>query len=205
MNRVSLGLPWRLSIPQMRARRMLTFTFHLPLVGWWALFLGTVAFGCLLNVYKTYLIAESRLQLVRIEQEYTQQQQLNTELLFRIGEEADLNYVYYWAVRNGFEPQTQTLWLQSGPSHTVSSPPETATGIQGEAPPSADERIQHVSQQLELLVIRGREQLAYWTQQLNTFLTMPSELQDGPPSPVPQGERRPFWQRLFDSANLTGP
>ncbi len=212
MNRVflrSTGLPWqRLQnpVPQTRTRRMMAFTFNLPLVGWWAVFLGTIAFGCLLNVYKTYRIAESRIQLARIELEYTRQQQINTELLYRIGEEVDLNQVYFWAVKSKFIPQHQTIWLNpSPPLATTLAPVQSSPQGRRDAPPSADERIQTVSKHIDILGIGLQEQLMEWVKQLEAFSLMPPEIHEVPPPLPPEDETRSFWQRLLDSANVASP
>lgn len=201
------GLPLqrlRNPVARMRTRQMLALTFNLPLVGWWAVFLGTIAFGCLLNVYKTYRIAETRLQLARIEEQYTQQQQINTELLYRIGEEVDLNQVYIWAIRQGFIPRQQTVWLNPEPGLVVSAA-AVPSGDWGDGLPSPDERIQTVSKHVEILGLGVREQLMEMAQQLGSFSIMPPDILDPPLSVPREDEARTWWQRLLDSANAGNP
>ncbi len=202
------GLPLqRLRKPatQLRTRRPLTLAFNLPLVGWWAVFLGIIAFGCLLNVYKTYRIAETRLQLARIEVEYTRQQQINTELLYRIGEEGDLAQVYVWARQHNFVPQPQTVWLNPAPVPMVSSHTVTPDGKPGTDIPTPGERIQTMSEYVEILGLSLQERLLEWSLALDSFTLMPPDILEPLPAVAQEDESRSWWERLLDSANAGIP
>ncbi len=118
--------PWLDPAARMRHRlqawqQSLLFPIRLPLVLWWAVGLGVVAFGSFLNIYMSSRIADARLQLVRLDQDQTLQEEINAELLFRIGQEADLNHIAIWAQNQGFKYRTELLWLDLDAS-SVSAP-----------------------------------------------------------------------------------
>lgn len=92
-------------------QQSLYFPLRLPLVLWWAVLLVTVAFGSFLNVHMSSRISDARLQLARLEDDLTTQEEINSELLFRIGQEIDLNHVAIWAQNHGFQYRSEMLWL----------------------------------------------------------------------------------------------
>lgn len=110
--------PWR------NWQQSLNFPIRLPLVLWWAVLLGTVAFGSFLNVYMSARISDARLQLARFEEDLTRQGEINSELLFRIGQEVDLKHISIWAQNQGFRYLNEMLWLdqEAKPLSPVTNP-----------------------------------------------------------------------------------
>lgn len=162
-----------------RARRATAFTFHLPLVVWWIVLIGTVTFGLFLNVYMSYRIAAGQLQLDRLAQDYNRREEINTELLYRIGQETDLNRIALWARNHNYIHQTDVLWLEPIAPYRAFDPvrpvsPEPAP----EALRSSTDRITETSSWFQRFRFRLRTQVTQLRTQLQGFTPLPPDAYD---------------------------
>ncbi len=92
-------------------RSSVAFSDRVPVAGWWGMFIVVVTFGAMANVYMSFRIDQARLQLARMEQASAHQEQINTELLRRIGDEEDLNPIGLWAIGQGLQPDAEPIWM----------------------------------------------------------------------------------------------
>ena len=92
-------------------RRSVAFSDRVPVAGWWGMFIVVVTFGAMANVYMSFRIDQARLQLAQLEQASALQEQINAELLRRIGDEEDLNQIGLWAIGHGLQPDAEPIWM----------------------------------------------------------------------------------------------
>ena len=92
-------------------RSSVAFSDRVPVAGWWGMFIVVVTFGAMANVYMSFRVDQARLQLAQLEQASTLQEQINAELLRRIGNEADLDQIGLWAIGQGLQPATEPIWM----------------------------------------------------------------------------------------------
>ncbi len=92
-------------------RSSIAFSDRVPVAGWWGMFIVVVTFGAMANVYMSFRIDQVRLQLAQLEQASALQEQINAELLRRIGDEEDLNQIGLWAIGQGLQPDTEPIWM----------------------------------------------------------------------------------------------
>lgn len=92
-------------------RSSIAFSDRVPVAGWWGMFIVVVTFGAMANVYMSYRIDQTRLQLAQLEQAGALQEQINAELLRRIGDEEDLDHIGLWAIGQGLQPDAEPIWM----------------------------------------------------------------------------------------------
>ena len=92
-------------------RSSIAFSDRVPVAGWWGMFIVVVTFGAMANVYMSFRIDQARLQLAQLEQASALQEQINAELLRRIGDEEDLNQIGLWAIGQGLQPDAEPIWM----------------------------------------------------------------------------------------------
>ena len=92
-------------------RSSVAFSDRVPVAGWWGMFIVVVTFGAMANVYMSFRIDQARLQLGQLEQASALQEQINAELLRRIGNEEDLNQIGLWAIGQGLQPDAEPIWM----------------------------------------------------------------------------------------------
>lgn len=150
------------------------FSLRLPLVLWWAVLLGILGFGSYLNVYMSSRISEARIQIARLAQEQALQEKLNSELLFKIGAEQDLDRVAAWALEQGFHFGTETLWLdQMGREARRLPTPSAGPSEESDVAPSPGSRIRGALEWLESILSQLRLGFDSTRNQLDDFRPLP--------------------------------
>lgn len=205
--------PWRGPSTRVRTQwqgwqQSWAFPMRLPLVLWWAVLLGVVAFGSFLNVYMSARISDARIQLARIDQDLTLQEAINSELLFRIGQEVDLNRIAIWAQNQGLKYHTELLWLD------LAAEPAPAELGPVRGPRDAEDalatparRFQGALDALRDLAGQWRAHAARLRRQMSGFTPLPPET----PQSTPRGETAAtsflgeLWQSVLEAVNAADP
>ena len=193
--------------PWQRLRHAKALSFNLPLVLWWALLVGLATFGSLLNVFMSARMAEARIQLYRLNQDYVLREEVNAELLYRIGQETNLNRVAIWAQNRGFVYQSDVTWLQSAslpPAQDAAALPAGQEGLG--APRSSSERIRDANSRLASFWGGLADRLSTLHAQLRAFTLLPPDLQAPAGSADAAGEPsllERLWGALQDAANAS--
>ncbi len=190
-------------------QRSWTFPVQRPLVLWWAVLLGVVAFGAFLNVYMSARIAEARLQLARLDQDLALQEEINSELLFRIGQEVDLNRIAIWAQNHGFRYQKEIRWLDLNATPVPApSPLDPALDLQAaqDALWTPTRRFQRAMDILQNLTQEWQAKATRWWQQISGFTPLPPET----PGAHNQAEAEEsflgtLWKSLLEAVNASDP
>ncbi len=203
--------PWRGPSTRVRTQwqgwqQSWAFPMRLPLVLWWAVLLGVVAFGSFLNVYMSSRISDARIQLARIDQDLMLQEEINSELLFRIGQEVDLNRIAIWAQNQGLKYHTELLWLEldAGPAELG---PVLGPQDAGDALATSARRFQGALDALRDLAGKLQAHSARLRRQMSGFTPLPPET----PQPTSRGETAAagflgeLWQSLLEAVNAAGP
>lgn len=193
--------------PWQRLRQAKVLSFNLPLVLWWALLVGLVTFGSLLNVFMSARIAEARIQLYRLNQDYVLREEINAELLYRIGQETSLNRVAIWAQNRGFVYQSDVTWLPADawlPAQDAAPLPAGPDGLG--APRTSSERIRDANSRLAQFWGGLVDRLSTLNAQLRAFTLLPPDLQ-APAGPsdadVSPSLLERLWGALQDAANAS--
>ncbi len=189
-------------------RRAFTFPVRLPLVLWWAVLMGVMAFGSFLNVYISARISDARIQLARLDQDLTLQEEVNSELLFRIGKEVDLNHISIWAQNQGFIYQTETLWLDlnATPIPPVGRSPQNSLEPGGEFLTS-ESRFQGAVDALRTLASDIRAELSRLRGQISGFTPLPPETRrpNNRVEAEEEGLLGRFWNLVLEAVNASVP
>lgn len=192
--------------PWQRLRQAKVLSFNLPLVLWWALLVGLATFGSLLNVFMSARIAEARIQIYRLNQDYVLREEVNAELLYRIGQETSLNRVAIWAQNRGFVYQSDVTWLQSDAWLPAQDAAPFPAGLDGGAPRSSSERIRDANSRLAQFWGGLADRLSTLNAQLRAFTLLPPDLQ-APAGPsdadVSPSLLERLWGALQDAANAS--
>ena len=191
-------------------QQSLVFPVRLPLVLWWAVLLGVVAFGSFLNVYMSSRISDARIQLARLDQDLTLQEEINSELLFRIGQAVDLNRISIWAQHQGFKYQTELLWLDLDAA-PVSASSELDPAFHpldsGDALLTPARRFQGAMNALGDLARQLQAQAARLRRQVSGFTPLPPETSRS--NHRAEAEEASFlgelWQSVLEAVNASGP
>lgn len=201
-------LPWSARPLTRRVRRAMASAPTWPMVVWWGVLVGTFTFGSLLNVYMAYRVSEARIQLARLEQDYALREQINAELLYRIGAEANISHIQLWALRHDFTASLDTIWLEPGvPLVRTLAEAAPQTGGETESPPSPTERLTDTREGIRDLSFNLQARWRKWRLQMGSLSWLPPALSDSS-QPAARGETQPLLRRwleaLRDAANATG-
>ena len=116
-------------------RSSVALSDRVPVIGWWAMLIVVLTSGAMANVFMSFRVDEARLQLAQIERASDLQQQINAELLRRIGAQEDLDQISIWAFDQGLQPESEPIWMiatepvlaGSNNMNDASTQPETPT------------------------------------------------------------------------------
>ncbi len=170
--------------------------------------MGVVAFGSFLNVYMSARISDARIQLARLDQDLTLQEEVNSELLYRIGQEVDLNHISIWAQNQGFRYQTETLWLD------LNASPKPPMGRSPLNPlDSAEEfltpesRFQGAVDAFRTLASDIRAEFSRLRGQISGFTPLPPETRklNNRVEAEEEGLLGRFWNSVLEAVNASAP
>ena len=177
-------------------RSSVAFSDRVPVAGWWGMFIVVVTFGAMANVYMSFRIDQARLQLAQLEQASALQEQINAELLRRIGDEEDLDQIGVWAIGQGLQPDAEPIWMIA--TEPVLAADAAATGAPGQ-PDAPTRRRDSLAAGLRDFDELGRRFLGGTRRVLAGITLLPPAVEDEETVSDQASTAQVWLDRLFDS------
>ena len=177
-------------------RSSVAFSDRVPVAGWWGMFIVVVTFGAMANVYMSFRIDQARLQLARLEQASALQEQINAELLRRIGDEEDLDQIGVWAIGQGLQPDAEPIWMIA--TEPVLAADTAAPGAPGQ-PDAPTRRRDSLAAGLRDFDELGRRLLSGAQRVLTSITLLPPAVEDEETVSDQASTAQVWLDRLFDS------